>query len=349
MKNATKKQTTVKKRIFSLLTYLVPLLFMYWFFFVLLPSQIDINQLKETLSSIGKTDYFILLIAGFVSILAVGWTAATVLPGIKVLKATQASVVSQLTAVILPPPADMAIRFGMYKTYGFPVDRSAVAVVMSGIARYFTVVAIPLLGLIALLLSGQGGSSAVVWLVIGLTIFIFAMWLIRQILISKKTAHKTGRAIQGVVNWFRKLIHKKPVTDLESSAVDFGQNAKDVALHHFWPIALSNLAWGMSCYLILLLATRFCGIDASVMSGAYLLYITGVMLLLNSLPIPGSGAGFTEAVLLSNMYFATPQIQASFTAALLLYRAFTWILPFPVGGIAYFTWRYQIRNRYKEH
>lgn len=343
----TKQNHIIRKRIFAVLTYIIPLLFMYWFFFILLPSQIDVNELKATLSSLGTTDFLILLVAGIASILAVGWTAATVLPGIKILKATQASVVSQLTAVILPPPADMAIRFGMYKTYGFPVDRSAVAVIMSGVARYFTVVAIPLMGLTALILAGQADSSEVTWLIIGVAVFVFALWLMRQILVSKKTAHKTGKIIQNIVNWLRKLIHKKPATDIEAGAVDFGQNSKDVALNHFWPIAISNIVWGLSCYVILLLATRFCGIESSVMSAAYLLFITGIMLLLNSMPIPGSGAGVTETILLTNMTFATPQTQAAFTAALLLYRAYTWLLPFPIGGVAYFTWRYQIRNRYK--
>ena len=346
-KTSTTPIHPIRKKIFAILTYIIPLLFMYWFFFVLLPSQIDVAQLKETISGLSGTDFFVLLIAGLASILAVGWTAATVLPGIKVRKATQASVVSQLTAVILPPPADMAIRFGMYKTYGFPVDKSAVAVVLSGVARYFTVVIIPILGLFAMIIAGQGGKSAVVWLILGTSVVAFALWIMRQILISKKTALKAGTIIQNIVNWLRKLFHKKPVTDIAAGAVDFGQNSKDVALNHFWPIAVSNVVWGISCYVILLLAVRFCGIDSSIMSPTYLLYITGIMLLLNSMPIPGSGAGVTEAILLTNMYFPTPQVQAAFTAALLLYRAYTWLLPFPIGGVAYFTWRYQIRNRYK--
>jgi uncharacterized membrane protein YbhN (UPF0104 family) len=343
---SSKKKPSFKKRIFSILTYLVPLGFMYWFFAVLLPSEIDVNEFKSTLQSLSRTDHIALLVAGIVSILAVGWTAATVLPGIRVLKATQASVVSQLTAVVLPAPADMAIRFGMYKTYGFAVDRSAVAVIMSGIARYFTVVAIPVMGLAALLISGQGDQQVLIWFIIGLAVIIFALWLMRKLIINPSTARKTGQIMQRMFNRLRRIVHKKPVTDFEQSVVDFGENSKDVAINHFWPIAISNIAWGFSCYVILLLATRFCGIDSSTMSAAYLMFITGAMLALNSLPIPGSGAGVSETILLTNMYFPSPQVQSAFTAALLLYRVYTWILPFPIGGVAYFTWRYQIRNRY---
>ncbi len=341
-----KRKSILKKRIFSVLTYFIPLLFMYWFFFVLLPSEIDLESLKATLQGLSITEHIVLLFAGILSIFAVGWTAATVLPGIKITKATQASVVSQLTAVILPPPADMAIRFGMYKTYNFPVDRSAVAVILSGIARYFTVVAIPILGLVALIISGDRSSSAALWLIIACAVLLGALWLMKSIITNKNSARKIGKLTQRLLNKIRKILHKKPVTDLENSVVDFGENSKDVVLNHFWQITISNIAWGLSCYLILLLATRFCGIDSSIMSDAYLLFITGLMLLLNSLPIPGSGAGITETILLTNMYFPNEQVQTAFTAALLLYRLYTWVLPFPIGSVAYFTWRYQIRNRY---
>jgi uncharacterized membrane protein YbhN (UPF0104 family) len=344
--NKTKQNKSIKKRIISILTFLVPLAIMYWFFFVLLPSQIDVAELKATIQSLTLKDHIALLAAGVASILAVGWTAATVLPGIKVLKATQASVVSQLTAVILPPPADMAIRFGMYKTYDFPVDKSAVAVILSGIARYFTVVAVALLGLIALLFSGQGDKAVLFWLILGSAVFLGALWIMRLIIESPKTAHKTGRIIQNIVNYVRKIFRKKPATDIEAGAVDFGKNSKDVAIGNFWPIAISNIVWGLSCFLVLLLATRFCGIDASIMSASYLLFITGIMLMLNSLPIPGSGAGVTETILLTNINFPNPQVQSAFTAALLLYRIYTFLLPFPIGAVAYFTWRYQIRHRY---
>jgi uncharacterized membrane protein YbhN (UPF0104 family) len=347
-KQPAKKKPTIKRRLLSLLTYIIPLMFMYWFFFTLLPSEINVDELRSTLQGLSASNFLVLLIAGLISIVAIGWTGATVLPGLKVRKATQASVVSQLTSVILPPPADMAIRFGMYKTYDFPVDRSAVAVILSGIARYFTVVAVALLGLIALLLTGEGDTNVLMWLLIGSSIFLGALWAMKQIIVSPITARKTGQIMQGAFNIVRKPFRKKPITDFVDSAVDFGENSKGVALNHFWPIALSNLFWGFTCYLILLLATRFCGIDSSVMSAAYLLFITGAMLMLNALPLPGSGAGITETILLTNMSFPNTQVQTAFTAALILYRVYTFLLPFPIGGVAYFVWRYQIRNRYKE-
>lgn len=337
-----KNKPTKKQQLLTFLSYLLSIALFYWLFFVVLPSEIDYGQVKANLDSLSFADNLFLIAAGLGTILAIGWTAATVLPGLSVKKATQASVVGQLTAVILPPPADMVIRFGMYKTYGFSIDKSAIAVVLSGIARYFIVVVVALLGLFALLITGQGDMTTVIWLVGGVAVFSFAWWLMQQILSGKKAAKKVGLEIQKLVNWFLDFFRRKPIVNLDTSVVKFSIRSKDVVTKNIWPISLSNLVWGLSCYLVLFLAVRFCGIDSEIMSAAYLLLITGVMLILNCLPLPGSGVGVTEALLLSIINFPNEQVQSSFTAALFLYRIYTWLLPFPVGVVAYFVWRYQI-------
>lgn len=342
----TKPKKSVKRRIISVLSYVISIGLMYYLFFVLLPARIDVNEIKSILTGLSTAQLFAMLAAGTASILAVGWTAATVLPGIKVTKATQASVVGQLTSVILPPPADMVIRFGMYKTFGFPVDSSSVAVILSGIARYFTVVVIPLLGILALLLSGQGTTQGLLWLIGGVVLVGAALRIMYAILHSDKTAYKIGEQLQKFVNKVRGIFKRKPVKSLPTDVVDFSVKSRTVAIGSFWPITVSNIVWGFVSFGVLLIATRFCGIDSSTMAAAYLLFITGVMLALNSLPIPGSGAGITEGLLLSLMTFPNDQVQSAFTAALILYRVFTWLWPLPVGAVAYFVWRYQIRNRY---
>ena len=342
----SKKPRSRKKLIINILSYVISIGLMYYLFFVVLPARIDVDQIKQTLSELTGNQLLVLLLAGSASILAVGWTAATVLPGIKITKATQASVVGQLTSIILPPPADMVIRFGMYKTYGFPVDSSSVAVILSGIARYFTVVIIPLLGILALLVTGQGTIEGVFWLIGGAAVVAGALRLMYIILHSDKAAYKIGEKFQKSFNRIRALFKKKPVKTLPNDVVDFSQKSRSVAVGNFWPIAVSNVIWGLVSFMVLFIAARFCGIDSSTMSAAYLLFITGVMLALNSLPIPGSGAGITESLLLSLMTFPSPEVQSAFVAALILYRVFTWLWPLPVGAVAYFVWRYQIRNRY---
>jgi uncharacterized membrane protein YbhN (UPF0104 family) len=344
-KDSTKQQkTSVKRRVFQLISWLISFGLLYWIFFVKLPQDVDISQVWTTVQALTLSQNFFLCMAGLLTVWAVGWTAATVLPGLPVSKATEASVVGQMTSVALPPPLDMVIRFTMYKTYGFSADKSAIAVVIAGIARYFTVVAIPLIGMAAIIIAGQGSSRTVVWFIGVGIVFLFALWLMRLILSSKKSAKAVGVVVQKIVNIARKLIRRKPLTNLSDDVVDFGARTSDVAVTHFKPIAVSNIAWGLSCFVVFLLSVRFCGIDASIMSTPVVLLIAGCMLLLNCIPLTPGGIGISEAVLLSVIPFSGPEVEAAFTAALFVYRVYTWLLPMPLGIVAYITWRLRIKK-----
>ena len=70
-----------------------------------------------------------------------------------------------------------------------------------------------------------------------------------------------------------------------------------------------------------------------------MLLINGVMLLLNAFPITTGGIGVTETILVALIPFPNNQVQAAFLSALFLYRIYTWLLPMPVGLVAYGSWR----------
>jgi uncharacterized membrane protein YbhN (UPF0104 family) len=64
--------------------------------------------------------------------------------------------------------------------------------------------------------------------------------------------------------------------------------------------------------------------------------------LATAIPFTPGGAGLVEAVLIGGLVAAggaTPQV----VAAVLLYRALTWLLPIPVGIGCYLWWRRQSR------
>lgn len=342
--NDTANKQSKKRTALQFASWLVSFGLLYWIFFVKLPQQVDISQVWSTVAALTLWQNLLLLIGGLLTVWAVGWTAATVLPGLSVRKSTQASVVGQMTSVALPPPLDMVIRFTMYKTYGFSADKSAIAVVIAGIARYFTVVAIPLIGLGAVIITGQGSLNDVVWFVGVGGLFLFALWLMKLILSSKKSARAVGSTMQKIINVARRLFRHKPITTLTDAVVDFGGRTSNVAVSNFKPIAISNIAWGLSCFVVFFLSVRFCGIDASSMSTPYVLFIAGLMLLLNSIPITPGGIGISEAILLSVIPFSSPEIETAFTAALFVYRVYTWLMPMPLGIIAYISWRLQIRQ-----
>jgi uncharacterized protein (TIRG00374 family) len=339
-----KKPWTLKRALTQGLLWLITLGLLSWVFFVKLPTQISYADVWAAVQALSPLDVVVLSLAGIVVVVAVGWTSAAVLPGLNLRQGTQSSVVGQLTSVALPPPGDLIIRFGMYRTYGFTNDRSAVAVVLAGIARYFTVVAIPLIGLVAVLVTGHGSWTEFWWLLGGSAIFAIAFVLMGKILRNESFAHAFGRFMERVVSWLWRLIKRTPPTNLEQSVVDFSHGTRDVAVGHFRNVALSNIAWGLSCWIVFLLSARFAGLSSHEMSATQALLITGVMLLLNAFPITPGGVGVTETIMLTLLDFPSDTVKAAFTAAMFLYRVFTWLLPFPIGAVAFFVWRWQVKT-----
>lgn len=339
-----KKPWTVKRVLVRLILWGITLGLLYWVFAIKLPSEISYADVWAAITALSLADTLVLSAAGVLTVIAVGWTSAAVLPGLPLRQGTQSSVVGQLTSVALPPPGDLIIRFGMYRSYGFTNDRSAVAVILAGIVRYFTVVAMPLIGLAAVLVTGKGSWALFWWFVAGSVIFWVAFVLMGRIIGSDKFAHSFGRFVarvsERVIGWF----HRTPPKDLERSVVDFSRRTRAVAVHHFPNVSASTLGWGFSCFLVMWPSARFAGLGSNYATLAQILLVTGLTLFLNAFPITPGGVGVTEAILLSVITLPTAEAQASFTAALFLYRVFTWLLPFPIGAVAFFMWRWQERT-----
>jgi len=333
----------LKRRVVRAVGALVILSIIGYSLFVVLPSQVDTAEVRSSLSALSVTDLLILTAAGLLVMLCLGWGSKASLPGLTLYQGTESSATSQVTAFVVPPPGDMVVRFAMYRTYGFTDEESAAAVLIAMIARYAAVFFMPIIGLVLVLVSGNGSASYLWWLIGLSAIFFFLLTLLLRVVYSDGVAHAVGRVLQ---RWATRIIHlfrRTPPTDLEDSVLAFSHRVRGTLTTNYRSIVAANLSWGLANALVLLLAVRFSGLDATSLTVTETVLLAGAAMALNSIPIPG-GFGITEAGLLAIASFSTSEETAAFTAALFLYRVFTWLLPMPVGGAAFLAWRWRIRR-----
>jgi uncharacterized membrane protein YbhN (UPF0104 family) len=337
----TPTSRTFNRRVVKVVGIILVLALLYYSLFVLLPSELDWDTVWADLQALSGGQIAALVASGLVTIVALGWTSKASLPGLTLYQGTESSATSQLSAFVFPPPADMAIRFAMYRTYGFSDEQSAVAVIIALVARYAMVVAMPLLGLGLVLVAGQGSTAGVVWFV-GLGVaFVLVMWVLLRVARSEAVAHRVGAWLQRVatrvIRWFRRT----PPTDLERSVVDFGRRTRQTLDRNGRSLLISNLAWGLSNALVMGLCLRFSGLDSSAVSAAAGVLATGLVMAINMLPIPGKDA--LAITWIATILGLTSTVDVSdLGTAMLLYRLVTWILPMPVGGIAFLLWRRRV-------
>ncbi len=331
------------KRFVKLVAVLITLALVYYAFFVVLPSEISWADVEAALAALTGPEIAALVLSGLVVMVTLGWAAKASLIGLNLYQGFESSATSQMTAFVVPPPGDYVIRFAMYRTYGFTDEQSGISVLVAMVLRYVAIFFMPILGLLAVLVAGQGTSSQLMWL-IGLTAtFVLAIVLMMKVISSDAVAHRVGVWISSVVTRVMHLFHRTPATDIAESVVEFGQRTRGTVQANRGSLVASNLAWGISNVLVVLLALRFSGLGPDVVSLAEVFLATGLLMVVNILPIPGKSA-LVAPHLFSLLGLTTTQEQSAMSAGILLYRVVTWILPMLVGVVMFLLWRRRVRR-----
>jgi putative heme transporter len=331
------------KRIVRAVGVLVVVALVYYAFFVVLPSEISWSQVEAALKALSAQEVAALLLAGLVVMVTLGWASKASMPGMGLYQGFEASATSQMTAFVIPPPGQMVVQFGMYRTYGFTDEKSGVGVVLATVWWYVVVALMPILGLLAYAVTGRADAAQLWWLA-GLGVaFVVVVVLLLKVVRSDAAAHTVGRVLQRVVSRVMTAVRRHPAEDLERSVVEFSGRMRGTVATRWRSLTAANLAWALASFLVLLMAIRFSGLDAQAVPLVPAFLAMGLLLVVNLLPIPGKNALIAPA-LFTLLALTTDAEQSALTAALLLYRVITWILPIFVGGTTFFAWRYRVRR-----
>ena len=331
------------KRFVKLVGAIILFALLYYALFVVLPQSIDWDEVWAALTALTAGQVFTLALSGVLVMVLLGWAAKASLPGLRLYQGFESSATGQMTAFVIPPPGDYVIRFAMYRTYGFTDEQSGISVIIALVLRYVAIFTMPVFGLAAVLLAGEGQESTVWWFLGYTTLLAAIVYLLRRVVQSDVTARAVGRGVSSFVTWVMHIFSRTPSMDLEQEVVDFGRRTRGTAETNRRSLLAANLSWALSNALVLGLALRFSGLDTSAVSAAGILLATSLIMVVNVLPIPGINAIIVPQ-LSSILGLTTETEQSELTAALALYRATTWILPMMIGAVMFFVWRYRVRG-----
>jgi uncharacterized membrane protein YbhN (UPF0104 family) len=330
------------RRVVRVVGLLVIVGLVYYAFFVVLPSEISWSQVWEQIQALSVLELVALVASGLLVMVALGWTSKASLPGLSLYQGFESSATSQMTAFVVPPPGDLLVRFGMYRTYGYSHELAGTAILIAMVARYLAIAFMLILGLVVVVVTGEA-TTPELWLLIALAlVFGIVMWALLKVVRSDPAAHLAGRALQRVATPVARLIHRTAADDLEQSVVSFSVKTRNTVQTNGLSLIASNVGWGVSNFLVMLLCLRFTGVTSGVLTGAGVGLATGLVMVLNVLPIPGKDA--LAASWLASVLAIPSADQSALVGALLLFRVITWVLPMPVGGLAFLAWRWRVRR-----
>jgi uncharacterized protein (TIRG00374 family) len=305
-----------------------------------IPRIASYGEVWSTVSSLTPLEFWSLL-AVMVFNLFTYWLAnMAALPGLKL---GQAAVVTQTTTSIANTvPAGGAVALGvtykLLRSWGFTGSAIALYIGVTGIWNIFTKLALPILSIALLALTGGGGGAYVVAALIGLLVLGVAVVLLALVLWREAFARRVGDRLGRIASWFRKLAHREPVTDGADRAASFRADTNELVRRRWVAITLTTVLSQLALFLVLVLSLRHLGVSEQEVSAVEIFAVYAFGRLLTALPITPGGLGFVELGYIGGLVAAGGD-KPAVVAAVLLFRALTYGIQIPLGVFTYMIWR----------
>jgi uncharacterized membrane protein YbhN (UPF0104 family) len=271
------------------------------------------------------------------------WPMLTaVQPPLKLREAAVANLAS--TAVSNTMPGGAALSIGvtmtMQRSWGHPVAETTLAMVVSGVWNNFVKLGLPVVALGLLALNGEAGAGLTVAAVIGLAVLVVVIAVFALLLRSETTAAIVGRTTAMAVSAVLRIFHRPAVTGWDARAVAFRAEVVVLLSHRWLRITITSLVSHLSLFLVLLLALRHVGVSDAEVSWQLVLAAFSFVRLVSAIPITPGGLGLVELGLTAALGAGLPEsTRDQIAAAVLVYRALTWLLPIPLGVGCWVFWR----------
>ncbi|MGB2947337.1 MAG: lysylphosphatidylglycerol synthase domain-containing protein [Rhodococcus sp. (in: high G+C Gram-positive bacteria)] len=264
------------------------------------------------------------------------------LPGLTMGQAGVARTASLALANTVPEGGTVAtgLTFAMYRSWGFgPTDSSTSIVaiaIWTNLSRYLLMA----VALVVMILFGSITGSAVA-IAVGVCVIVTVVCLAVALVIANDGfARRTGLGLTRVRSWLAGRITRISPRDMDRVVTDFRLHLLGRVQSCWRSLTATMVLSQLLGALVLGVAVRMSGLGPDEIGVDRIVVAFGAMWLAAFIaPTPG-GLGVAEAALVAvlGVGLAT-DAQAELVAAVLLFRFATWLLPIPLGLIAYLYWR----------
>jgi uncharacterized protein (TIRG00374 family) len=308
-----------------------------------LPQVIDYETVFEVLRNLEPQDYLIIIGAGLLLYVPEGALYAALMPGMGLRRGMSAWVASTAVSTTVPG-ADLVVRYGMYRSWGFTVERTMLGIVLSGLFDNIVKFSLPSIAVVAFLVLGVGDLGDFVWIaIIALAVLIaMAVVVIGMIRSEAFTQWLAGKA-ESITNWGLGKVKRDPVDGLSDKVVGFRDLAIDIVNESGLRGMFFSATGKLWAFVMLTLSMRIVGLDAQTLSLGQIFIVWVIVLMITAIPITPGGVGIAA---MSYIFFFSQAIGNEFAdviaAGVVLFRLAQWFLPIPIGWVSVGLWRRQI-------
>jgi len=293
----------------------------------------------------------LLVAAATAGSMAAGWMAiCAVLPAIRLREAAVVNLGSSAVANTLPGGGvlAMAVSWSMLSGWGVSAADYVLYTLVSGIWNVFARLGLPAIALLALVTAGRLSGGLVAAAAAGLVLLVGMVGGFGLLLRSERVALRADRGLQRALAFGCRLARRPPPSGASGAAGSlsgFRGRAAALLSARGWRITAATAATHLSLWLVLLACLRAVGLSQEQASWQLSLAAFAFVRLLTVLPVTPGGLGITELGLAGILTTgAGHPVTARVVAAVLFFRALTYLLPVPLGAAAGLAWRHGPRT-----
>ena len=310
-----------------------------WF----LPQFTSLSDVWTSVRAMTWVEVAVLVVAALWNLATYQLLMMTTTPGLTFGQATVSTETTTAVSntVVGGAAISLGLTYAMNTSWGFSRSRTSVSLLISGLWNNFAKLALPVLALVLLAFTGTPTAGRLIGGLLGVLALVAAVVALGMLLRSEAAAARIGNGAARVGTAIRRMFGRGPVTGWDRATIKFrGRTILLLRARWHW-ITLATLVSHLSLFLVLMLALRFVGVGADQVSIAEALAVFAFARLLTAIPFTPGGLGVIEVALITGLSTAGGP-RALVAAAVLIFRALTFVLPIPIGLGTYVFWR---RNR----
>ena len=319
---------------------LVLVVAIFWFF---LPQFASISSIWSEISAMTWLEIGTLALAALWNLVTYLLVNVSTMPGLTLRQSAVATEAGTAVSNTVPGGGAVAIglSYAMFSSWGFSRSRTSVSLLVSGVWNNFAKLGLPVLALALVALQGNPSGGRLVAGLVGVGALVAAIVLFGLVLRREESAVKIGLAAGRVASALRRPLGRGPVHGWELATAKFRSRTVTLVRARWVVITLTTVVSHVSLYLVLLLALRYVGVSDAAVGWAEVLAVFAFARLVTAIPITPGALGVVEVALIAGAVAAGGD-RPGVAAAVLVFRALTYVLPIPLGLLAYVYWR---RNR----
>jgi uncharacterized membrane protein YbhN (UPF0104 family) len=312
-------------------------------FVFVLPRVAQLGDVRQRISVMNGSQIAVLSAVAAWNLMAYALVWVACLPGLTVAQGTVSSQASTAVANTVPAGGYLSIgvSYGMFRSWGFRSSMITLAVLISGVWNNLAKLALPVLALALLAVDGDATPTRIAAAGAGLAGLVLTIALFTVGLRSEHFAAHLGSTSARLANRLLRPLGRGKLRGWDAAVVRFRAHTLDLVRARWHWMTVATLASNLSLFLVLLLSLRFVGVSEREVSNIEVFAAFSFTRLVTAIPLTPGSVGVVELALTAALVSAGGA-RPDVVAGVLVYRGLTYLLPIPLGALAYVYWH---RNR----